>query len=419
VEYKWLLKNKDQSTKHMKILLIHNDYQQAGGERVAVEAQIALLRRHNQELSFFLKDNTEINTYTALQKLGMVPRVVYSSKTYKDVRATVAETRPDVAHIHNVFPLISPAVYRALSDSGIPIVQTLHNFRFLCPNGIFYTKGETCELCKFGNTVNAVLLKCYRNSYSLSALYAFSVGLHRRLGTFQMIDHFIALTGFTAGKIIESGLANREKVSILGNFILENIPVPGEYNPKGPYVVYLGRLSPEKGVDILIRAMSGISGLELKIAGDGPQASELKNLARKLGLAHVTFLGNISGNQKWDLLRNAAAAIVPSLVYENLPFTLLESMAVGTPVIASDIGSLPYIIKDSSTGLLFQPGNPDDLREKLLWMTAHPKEALDLGRNGREFFNKRYSEQAHYNGLMDIYKNVVEGKKLAIGKLSR
>lgn len=399
----------------MKILIIHNNYQQTGGERVAVEAQIALLRQHNHELSFYLKDNNEINAYSTLQKLAMAPRTIFSFKTYKDIQAKVAETRPDVAHIHNVFPLISPAVYRALKDSGIPIVQTLHNFRFLCPNGLFYTQGKVCELCKYGNTTHSVLLKCYRNSYAMSALYASSIGLHRRLGTFQLIDRFIALTGFTANKMIESGLTTRDKISVLGNFLSDAIHEAGPLQNKSPYIVYMGRLSPEKGVDILIRAMSGTTGLELKIAGDGPQANQLKDLARKLGPSNVTFLGEVSGPPKWSLIQGAIASIVPSLVYENFPLTILESMAVGTPVVASGIGGLPYIIKDAYTGLLFQPGNPDDLREKLHWITAHPNEILILGRNGKRHFEENYNTEVHYNGLMNIYNEVIDEKKLING----
>jgi glycosyltransferase involved in cell wall biosynthesis len=395
----------------LKILIVHNEYRQEGGEHAAVIAQIKLLRQHNHELFLDLRDNREIENYGLFQKMFIVPHTIYSTATYKSIAALVAEFRPDVAHVHNVFPLISPAVYRALKDSDVPIVQTLHNYRFLCPNGLFYTRGEVCMRCKFGNTINAVVLKCYRNSYSMSALYALSIGLHRRLGTFQMIDRFIALTGFTTEKMIESGLTTSDKISILGNFLSETLHEPGSFQTRSPYVVYLGRLSPEKGIDTIIRAMSGVPDLELKIAGDGPQDGEIRALSQKLGLTRITFLGKVSGKNKWDLLRNATAAVVPSVWFENFPITILESMAVGTPVVASDIGGLPYIIRNSFNGLLFKPGSPDNLREKLLWISDNPKEVLTMGKNCIKYINDTYSPELHYNNLMEIYGGIIEKKK--------
>jgi len=396
----------------MKITIVHNDYQQPGGEYAAVEADIFLLHKHNHDLLQYRKDNHEINNYGSLQRLGMIPDTILSKSTYKEIRSLVAEYKPDVAHVHNVFPLLSPAVYRGLHDSGVPIVQTIHNFRFLCPNGLFFTKGHVCERCKFGNTIHSTYLKCYRSSYLASVLYALSIGLHRGFGTFQLIDHFIALSGFSAHKMIESGLANQDKISVLGNFISENIPVQKSMSNLAPYVVYFGRLSQEKDVATLVKAIDGISNLQLKIAGTGPQKDELKQLVQKLGLQQVEFLGYVSGNNKWDLLREATATILPSVCYENLPFAVLESLAVGTPMIASNIGSLPYIIKDSYTGLLFQPGNSDDLRDKIVWIVNHPEEAKNWGKNGQQLIAERYSEDAHYRGLMNIYRDVIEKQQI-------
>ena len=396
----------------MKVLIIHNHYQQTGGENIAVNAQIELLNQHGHSLSFYIQDNHEIDTYSPLQKLAIGPRAIYSLRAYQDIRKLIAEIRPDVAHIHNVFPLISPAVYRTLSKLGIPIVQTLHNFRFLCPNGLFFTQGKICERCKKGNTLHAVAYKCYRDSYLLSALYALSIGLHRRMGTFHLINRFIALTGFTAGKMIESGLATEDKLSILGNFLPDTSHKGGSIQPGRPYILFIGRLSLEKGVMTLLQAMNGIRELDLKIAGDGPQMKELQLATHNLDLSNVVFLGRITGSPKWELLQNATAVVVPSLLYENFPLSILESMSVGTLVVTSDIGSIPYIISDGQTGLLFRPGNADDLREKINWLTAHPNDVSRLAQNGKNNFTTNYSAEAHYNSLINIYKETIEGNML-------
>ncbi len=392
-----------------RILLVHNFYRQPGGEWAAVKAQISLLRERGHEVIVYTRDSAEIERYRLWQKVAFFPATVFSRRTYREVRDVIARERPDVAHVHNVFPLISPAVYRALKESGVPIVQTVHNFRFLCPNALFYTHGRVCERCKYGNILHAVRWKCYRRSYILSALYALTIGLHRRWGTFGMIDRFIALTGFTAWKLVESGLATPDKVSILGNFLPDPLPEPGSFEKRESYAVYLGRLSPEKGVEVLLEAVDGLPNLKVKVAGDGPQAGALRELARQRGLHQLEFLGRVVGKGKWDLLREAMAVVVPSVCYENFPFVALESLAVGTPVVVSNLGSLPYIVEDSKSGLLFRPGDAQDLRQKLAWLSEHSEKALAMGRYGRDKVGKRFSALAHYETLRDIYAEVVAG----------
>ena len=391
----------------MRILLVHNDYQQVGGEEAAVKAQLALLSQHGHQVVLYHRDNSEIEGYGVLEKAIFFSNTLYSRKTYSEVRALVATEKPDLAHVHNVFPLISPSVYEALHDAGVPIVQTLHNFRLLCPNALFYTHGKVCERCKFGNTIHAVRWKCYRQSYPLSALYGLSIGWHRYRRTFQYIDHFIALTAFGAQKLQESRLATQEQISVLGNFLADPLPMPGSTSLEQPYFLYLGRLSPEKGVDILIDAMQGVTGLRLKIVGDGPQASELKERVWGNDQRQVEFLGYISGDKKWELIRNALAVVVPSTCYENFPVTVLEGFATATPVIASNQGSLPHIIEDGKNGLLFQPGSVRSLNKKLQWAAAHPDAMLAMGKYGRQLVESRYSVRAFYDELIRIYSTVV------------
>lgn len=395
----------------MKILIVHNYYQQPGGERVAVEAQLALLRERGHRVILYTRDNAEIESYGLWRRANFFPEAVFSRKTYPEIQALIANEHPDVAHVHNVFPLISPAVYWALKDAGVPIIQTVHNFRFLCPNALFFTHGQTCERCKHGNTLHAVRWKCYRKSYVLSALYALTIGLHHRWGTFQMIDRFIALTELTAKKLVESSLATRDKISVLGSFLPDSLPLPGSFEKREPYVVYLGRLSPEKGVETLIEAMTGLPYLGLKVLGDGPQAGALQALVRQRGLHQVEFMGHIVGEEKWDLSRRAMATVVPSVCYETFSFAVLESLAVGTPVMASNLGSLPDVMEDGKSGLLFRPGDSQDLRQKLTWLVAHPKEALAMGRYGRQVVEERRTASVHYRMLMGIYQEIMDTQR--------
>jgi glycosyltransferase involved in cell wall biosynthesis len=390
----------------VRILVIHNYYSQRGGERAAVEAEIALLRERGHRISTYTRDNAEIQEGGIADRVRMLALSFYSNNTYRDLKTIIREQHPQVAHVHNVFPLVSPSAYRALADEGVPIVQTIHNYRFLCPNGLFYTQGEVCERCISGNTLHAVRLKCYRDSYVLSAAYASILGLHRNLGTFDHVDRFVALTAFVARKLIEGGLAGSERIRVLGNFLPDPLPEVGVEDTREPYVLYLGRLAKEKGVGHLLAAASDMPRVRFRIAGDGPMGGQLQASARRMGLSNVEFLGRVGREKKWDLLRRSAATVVPSLWYECFPIVALESMAVGTPVVASRLGSIPSVLEDGTTGLLFAAGDTADLIDKLGWIDRHSGEALMMGRRGRTVVEQRYSSDAHYRGLADIYSEV-------------
>jgi glycosyltransferase involved in cell wall biosynthesis len=390
----------------MKILVVHNYYQQPGGERVAVEAQTTLLREHGNRIILYTRDNAEIMHYRAWEKVTFFPETVFSRRTFQEIRDLVKAEQPDAAHVHNVFPLISPSVYRALKDAAVPVVQTVYNFRFLCPNGFFYTHGRICERCKYGNTLHAVRFRCYRQSHVLSALYALVIGLHRRWGTFSLIDHFIAPAEFTALKLVEGGLASREKISVLGYFLPDPPPTPGSFKHRKPYIVYLGRLSKEKGPWTLLEAMAGFPDLRLKVLGEGPLADSIREYIEEHHLTNIDMVGFVSGEAKRDVLREALAVVVPSGWYENSPFVVLEGLAAGTPVVTSNLGSLPSVVEDGKSGLLFRPGDSQDLQQKLAWLAAHSEEALAMGRYGRQVVETQYSAEAHYRRLMAVYAEV-------------
>lgn len=388
----------------MRVLIIHNHYQQPGGEQVAVEAQVELLRQHGHQVFLYTRHNASLAEYDVLQQALFFPRTVFSRSVYRELTDLARRERPDVAHVHNVFPLISPAAYVALRAQGVPVVQTVHNFRMLCPNGLFYTGGRVCELCKLGQTIHAIRLRCYRDSYPLSALYALAIGLHRQAGTFRRIDRFIALTDFSAAKLVEGGLTTQDRISVLGNFLPDPLPRVGSALDRSPYVIFVGRLSPEKGAATLVEAAAHVPDLGIKILGDGPESTRLHDLARARRATNVEFLGHIAGATKWELLRHALAVVVPSLCYETFSFALLEGMATATPVLASRLGGLENLVDDGERGLLFRAGDSLDLADKLRALQKNKAITLTMGQRARSFVESQYTEAVHHDRLMKIYE---------------
>jgi glycosyltransferase involved in cell wall biosynthesis len=368
----------------------------------------SLLEQKGHHVLFYTEDNQEIAQYNALQKMGFFPRTLFSLRTYRRLLQIATQEKPDVAHVHNVFPLLSPSVYLALHQAGIPLVQTVHNYRLMCINGLFLRNGYICERCKAGAFFSGVRFKCYRDSYLLSGLYAMTISRHRRWGTFAKIDRFIAPTSFAAEKLIESGVAEASKISVLGNFMPDPLPDDGPPDFGEPYIVYLGRLSHEKGVLTLLHAMQNFSGLRLKVAGVGPLATQIHAYLKEHGLHHVEMLGFVAGEEKYRLLRGALGCVVPSECYEGFPIVVNESTAVGTPLIAARLGSLATVVSEGQTGLLFNPGDSADLREKLECLVRSPALAVRMGQRARQWLESGYTAEAHYQALLQIYQQVMQ-----------
>lgn len=388
--------------------MVHNRYQQTGGEHTAVAAQRTLLQRHNHQVIEYTRDNAEIDAYSLREKALFFPRTVHSQRTARELTELVQRERPDIAHVHNVFPLLTPTAYRALTAAGVPIVQTIHNFRLLCPNGLFLTHGQICERCKHGNTLHAVRLRCYRDSLPLSALYAATIGLHRQAGTFNHIDCFLTLTEFSKRKLLEGGLAPAEKIKVLGNFLADPLPIPDETCRQPNQVLFLGRLSSEKGPEVFVRAAADLPDTTFLVAGDGPERARLEALAQSLPTPNVRFLGQVGSEVKWDLLRSVQATVVPSTCYENLSYTVLESWAVATPVVVSDSGSFPYVVTNGADGLTFPVNDVQGLQAAIRALLSGPPRARQMGYHGRSKVEQEYSEAAHYAKLLAVYSSLAE-----------
>jgi glycosyltransferase involved in cell wall biosynthesis len=396
----------------VKILLCHNFYQQSGGEDAAVRDLKDLLESKGHRVIFYAQDNREIEKYKALQKIGFFPRTIFSARTYQQVHRLAAQEKPDIAHVHNVFPLLSPGLYVALKRAGVPVIQTIHNYRLMCINGLFLRDGRVCERCKSGAFFSGFRFKCYRDSYALSGLYALAIGCHRRWGTFDYIDRFVALSQFAAAKIAESGLTDKSKITVLENFLPTPLPEYGNADLVNPYVVYMGRLSQEKGLFTLLNSFRGIQDLRLKIMGSGPLRDAIKIYVHNHQLQNVELLGFIDGQDKYHILRRALCCVVPSECYENFPYAILESAAVGTPVVASRIGALASRVSDEETGLLFSHGDSAELREKLELLAASPELARRMGRQARQQAEKMNTADVYYVALMNLYGDVTQNLRM-------
>jgi glycosyltransferase involved in cell wall biosynthesis len=389
----------------MVILLVHNYYQREGGEDAGVRQERDLLAAGGHRILEYSRCSGEIalNGLSSRVKLGA--GALWSKRTYSELRSLIARDRPEVAFIHNTVPLISPSAYFACAEAGVPVVQTLHNYRFLCPAGTFLREGKICEECVTSTLFRSVRHSCYQDSASASATLALMLASQRALGTWnEKVSCYIARTGFARKKFIEGGLPE-ERIVVKPCFVH---PDPGPRMGSGDTVLFLGRLSPEKGVRTLIAAWELLGGsVPLRIAGDGPLREELEAEVERRGIAGVKVLGRVPGADLLDEMKRARFLVFPSEWYEGLPLTIAEAFACGVPVVASRIGSMIELVEDGRTGLHFTPGDAADLAAKVEWAWTHPKEMEEMGRAVRREYETKYTPEINYARLMEIYERAI------------
>lgn len=385
-----------------RVLLVHNAYQHRGGEDAVVEAETALLRAHGHAVEVYIRSNDDVD---GLSPLSLARQTLWSGRTARELAQLIGRFRPDVVHAHNTLPLISPSLYWAAARAGVPVVQTLHNFRLMCLNALFLREGRVCEDCTGRLPWRGVARGCYRDSRAASAALAGMLTLHRGLGTYRhKVARYIALNEFCRGKFIEGGLP-AQRVVVKPNFVdWADGPALGQEGARQG-LLFVGRLSVEKGVSTLAEAMRRCPDACLRVAGEGPQAGLLD------GAAGVTRLGSLPGEAVRQEMRRARALVVPSIWYENFPRTIVEAFACGLPVIASRIGALAEIVRDGQTGLLFEPGDAGDLADKMAWAQAHPQQMAQMGAAARARYEAEFSPEVNYRRLMEIYREVLaEGR---------
>jgi glycosyltransferase involved in cell wall biosynthesis len=386
----------------MKILFIHNFYQERGGEDTAREAEMQILRGAGHTVIEFLRSNDEIREYSLGQKVSLAWRTSWSVKTYRQLRALLLQESPNVAHFHNIFPLVSPSAYYACSAAGIPVVQTLHNYRLLCPGGNLFRNGRVCEECIQHSLLRSVVHGCYHDSRPQTAVVAGMLGLHRFLGTWEKhVSQFLVCTEFARKKFVEAGF-DAECLTVKPNFVVAD---PGPRPAPGRAALFCGRVSQEKGPELLVKAWMKLPfAVPLEIAGDGPLRSSLERDCAERGLRDVHFAGWLDRSAVQQRLRDARFLVVPSTCYEGFPLAIAEAYASGVPVIASCHGALAEIVLDGQTGLHFNSGDAISLAAKVEWAWTHPAEMDCMGRAARREFETKYSASVALRSLETAYE---------------
>lgn len=394
----------------LRVAFVHNQYRSAqpSGENMAVELEVDLVRDAGCEVFLYERSSDEIAGSSPAKKAMLPARVVWSREDQIRLGAFLDQTRPDVVHVHNTFPLISPAAISTAAARGYPVVATLHNFRTLCVNAQLFRDGRPCELCVGRSPWPGVVHRCYRGSLAASVPIAASIALHRRRGTWSRdVAKFIALSDFARERFVAGGLP-AERIEVLPNFVAVSRAIR---NGPGDYFLYLGRIDFEKGLDLLASAWSSDMG-QLLVVGDGPTRASVESAMRRHGDS-VTFLGRQPHDRSMDILAKARALIMPSRVYEGCPVALAEAYAQSVPVIGPRHGAFVEYIEDGETGRLFNPGDPEHLGECIRALQTSQTTAR-MGERARELFERTFTPERHRAQLLEIYREVCAGAAVTV-----
>lgn len=398
------------------LLSINNYHYRRGGSDVVYLEHAALMEEQGWRNGFFSMhhpknfetpwsqyfiDEIEFgHAYSAAQKLAMAAKVVYSFEAQKKLKRLLQDYPADIAHLHCIYHHLSPAIIPTLQKAGIPVVMTAHDLKIACPAYKMLNNTGVCEKCKGGNLLNVVRHRCVRGSLAASAIVMVESSLHRALNTYQgKLDKVVVPSRFFMEKFIEWGWP-RSQFAYIPNYVDAPRFEPG--NAAGDYFLYFGRLAAEKGVATLMRAAKA-AGVTLKIAGTGPMEAELRTLQTELA-GDVEFLGYRSGTELHDLVRGARAVVLPSEWYENAPMSVLESFALGTPVIGARIGGIPEMVIDGHTGWTFESSNVDELASLLSRVKAMPDSVVtQTGRSAREHVVQHFNRAGYLEATLALY----------------
>jgi len=387
----------------MKILIVHTYYQRRGGEDISYELEKELLKSKGYQVAEFERTN---HLLEKMSPMNLMFTTIWNHLAYCELSDAIKEKKPDLLYVTNTFPYLSPSIYYAAFRANLPVIQSVHNFRYMCLNGFFLRRGKICEKCKGVFPWYGILYRCYRDSYLASSVVAMMIGLHRKIGTYEKINGFITLTHFTRQKFIEGGIPP-EKIFVKPNFLE---PDPKATQNKREGAVFVGRLSQEKGLEVLINAWKLIGGrLPLKILGDGPLRVFVERVADSN--QGIYFLGERSSAEVIAEISKARFLVFSSQWYEHFPRVFLEAFSTGTPIIASKLGAAEELIKDKFTGLHFQVGDHADLAEKVKFLLANEDLWNQMSVNARKEYLEKYTAQRNSQIISEIFQKVLENSR--------
>ncbi len=417
----------------MRILQVNKFNYRRGGAEAYMEDLAELQARAGHTVEFFAMQHpdNEPSTYgqffpsqvdfeppppTLSGKVKGVGRMIWSTSAERGMATVVDAFRPDVVHLHNIYHQLSPSILRPLAARGIPAVITLHDYKLACPTHNFLCRGEACEACLGGHFFQAVRRKCQGDSVTASAAAAFELALHTTMKAYKPIGVFICPSQFMLGKMTEAGVFP-DRLRRLGHF-MDVDQIPARSQP-GRSVFYAGRLSNEKGVDVLVRAAAHLrDGVEVHLAGDGPELESLRALADQCAPGRVHFHGRVPREQVHEFMRQAAVFVLPSRCYENQPIAVLEAFAVGTPVVGARLGGVPELVQPGVTGDLAPANDPEGFARAIQALLDDPVHADELGKQGRALVEREFSPAVHLARLEDLYAEAarVTGKRVGASR---
>ena len=393
---------------------MHNFYQIPGGEDVVVRNEKRLLEEHGHTVFTYYRTNKELKEKGIWGKLCLPFTAVYSFRTVREVKKIIRENKIDIVHVHNTLTMVSPSVFYAAFRCHVPVVQTLHNFRMLCPAGSFFRDNVICEECVADGLRCAVRHKCYRGSTAQTVVSAMILKIHRMLGTYRRVN-FICLTEFNRKKLLNALNApsvpkrrwavDADRVYIKPNFTFAEGLAPSSESGQEEYFLFAGRVEALKGIDIAIKAFEQLPEKKLYIAGTGPMMEEMQAYVKEHQLTNIRFLGYLQKEEMSERFYHARAVIMTSQCYEAFAMTIAEAYSYGVPVIAGSVGNMDGMVKEGITGVKFEYNSAEELAEKV-----REFETLDvhkLKENARAFYQKRLRPEDNYRKLEEIYENIL------------
>jgi glycosyltransferase involved in cell wall biosynthesis len=405
----------------MKVVICNKFYKRFGGPETVIQDSTRLLESDGHEVipfSMSHPDNwptkwsdyfvSQVNYHgkpSAFRQIGEAINIVYSREAKDKMERLLDTVKPDIVHAHNIYHQLSPSILGPMKKRGIPVVMSLHDYKLACPNMLFYVNGEICERCSGGKFYNAITHKCVFGSSAKSAVCALEMYVHRITQMYlKNVDVFISPSQFLIDALERCGVHGKRMVHIPN--VADIDTYSATYDNDG-YILYFGKLTPEKGVRTLIRAVSQVPSAKLVVAGTGSEADELKALAEETAPGRITFAGFLTGEKLKQAIERCAFFVMPSVWYENCPCTILETFSAGKPIVASRIGGIPELIEENLDGMTFEPGNHEELAEKIAALLSNQTRMVAMGKAGREKMERNYSLTAHYARLLEIYRDLV------------